>query len=124
MAERSDAYRRAAGATIRALRHARGWSLRDLSQASGISVPYLSEIERGRKDPSGALIGQIAAAFGLSLGALLTEIGRAADAAPADATQQTARQQLWAALGGLTEEELAEVARYARYLRWRRTAEG
>lgn len=119
MAERSDAYRRAAGATIRALRHARGWSLRDLSQASGISVPYLSEIERGRKDPSGALIGQIAAAFGLSLGALLTEIGRAADAAPADATQQ-----LWAALGGLTEEELAEVARYARYLRWRRTAEG
>lgn len=120
MGERGESYREAVGATIRGLRLARGWSLRDLSQASGISVPYLSEIERGRKDPSGAVLAQLAEALDLSLGALLCEIGRAIDASYTPDGAMSARQELRAALEGLPEEDVAEVARFARYLRWRR----
>lgn len=118
MGERGESYREAVGATIRGLRLARGWSLRDLSQASGISVPYLSEIERGRKDPSGAVLAQLAEALDLPLGALLCEIGRAIDASYTPDGAMSARQELRAALEGLPEEDVAEVARFARYLRW------
>lgn len=123
MSDSGDSYRDAVGTTVRGLRLSRGWSLRDLSHASGISIPYLSEIERGRKDPSGAILGQLAAAFDLSLGALLGEIGRAADGIPADDPAQAARQDLSSALQGLSDAEVAEVARFARYLAWRRESE-
>jgi len=124
MVERREPYRKAVGATVRGLRLARGWTLRDLSQASGISVPYLSEIERGRKDPSGAVLAQLAAAFDLALGALLCEIGRAVDASNAPGEAPSVRQELRSALEGLPDDDVAEVARFARYLQWRREHDG
>ena len=50
----------------------------------------------------------------------LCEIGRAIDASYTPDGAMSARQELRAALEGLPEEDVAEVARFARYLRWRR----
>lgn len=115
-------YRRALGATIHELRTARRWSLRMLSQASDISVPYLSEIERGRKDPSGAMLAQLADAFDMSLGALLSAVAVALDGREAPESAG-ARRALWDAVRHCDDDEIAELSRYARYLLWRRTAD-
>ncbi len=116
-----EAYRLALGRAVHALRSARRWSLRVLSQRSGVSVPYLSEIERGRKEPSGDLLGQLAAAFGLSLADLLIAVARELD--PRLAAWDPAVRlppQLQAAIAGLSEEEQADLLRYVEFLRWRR----
>lgn len=63
---------------MKALRQERGWSLETLAQASDVSRSMLSEIERGRANPTLAVACRIAAAFGLSLGELV-------DVAPAGA---------------------------------------
>ncbi|MCB1127199.1 MAG: helix-turn-helix domain-containing protein [Verrucomicrobiae bacterium] len=56
---------------MKALRQERGWSLETLANASGVSRSMLSEIERGRANPTLAVACRIAAAFGLSLGELV-----------------------------------------------------
>jgi transcriptional regulator with XRE-family HTH domain len=40
------------GQRVRALRKARGWNQDDLAQQSGLGRTYISEIERGLKNPS------------------------------------------------------------------------
>jgi transcriptional regulator with XRE-family HTH domain len=59
------------GARIRALREARGLSLRDLAQACNVSVPMMSQVERGKSSPTIAVAERIAAGLGLSLSRLL-----------------------------------------------------
>jgi transcriptional regulator with XRE-family HTH domain len=68
--------RHALGAALRRLRLAQGRTLRDLAAASRVSVPYLSEIERGRKEPSSEIIATICRALGISLDELIIEIQR------------------------------------------------
>lgn len=120
------AYRDALGRTVRLLRAERSWSLRTLSEASEVSVPYLSEIERGRKEPSGAMLAQLAAAFDLSLAALLGTIAQALGDGWSEALET--REPLPAGLVRLLQElcvdDRAEVARYAEYLAWRRAYDG
>lgn len=55
------------GATLRRIRLARGLTLRDLSELSQVSVPYLSEIERGRKEPSSEILATICRVFGMTV---------------------------------------------------------
>jgi len=56
---------------VRRLRASRGWSLERLSAASGVSRSTLSQIERGRVNPTVAVAQRIAAAFEVTLGSLV-----------------------------------------------------
>lgn len=113
------AYRDAVGRAISSLRSGRGWSLRTLSERSGISTPYLSEIERGRKEASGATLEQIGQAFDLTLPDLLRSV--------ADVIEEQERSGapvpplLRTAITGMNEREIEEMARFAAYVRWRRS---
>src|SRR3954464_15342927 len=62
------------GATLRRIRLDDGRTLREVSRAANISMPYLSEIERGRKEPSSEILAGICAALGLTLVDLLAEV--------------------------------------------------
>ena len=56
---------------LKQLRAGRGWSLDALARASGVSRSMLSQIERGRANPTLAVAFRIARAFGMTLGALV-----------------------------------------------------
>ncbi len=119
-------YREAVGRTLRGLRAERGWSLRALSERAGLSIAFLSEIERGLKEPSGTVLSELAAAFGVSLADLLGAVARdlTATAYPRDMLAGRLPPDLRAALAQLDEADLAEVTRYAEYLGWRKESAG
>jgi transcriptional regulator with XRE-family HTH domain len=56
---------------VRELRRKRGWTLEEMSAACGVSRSMLSEVERGRANPTLAVAWRIARAFGMSLGDLV-----------------------------------------------------
>ena len=60
---------------LKQLRAGRGWSLDALAKASGVSRSMLSQIERGRANPTLAVAFRIARAFGMTLGALVEAPG-------------------------------------------------
>ncbi|WP_308468288.1 helix-turn-helix domain-containing protein [Rathayibacter soli] len=68
--------RHAIGSALRRLRLQRGLTLRQLSERSRVSLPYLSEIERGRKEASSEILSTICLVLGISVPDLL----RATDA--------------------------------------------
>jgi transcriptional regulator with XRE-family HTH domain len=74
-------WREVLGRSLRTAREDRGERLVDTAERAGISPQYLSEIERGRKEPSSEMIAAVAGALGLTLPDLLTTI--AADVTPA-----------------------------------------
>jgi transcriptional regulator with XRE-family HTH domain len=55
------------GRTLRDLRHEHGERLVETAARAGISPQYLSEVERGRKDPSSEMLAAIAGALGTDL---------------------------------------------------------
>jgi transcriptional regulator with XRE-family HTH domain len=60
------------------LRHARinqGRTLRQVSDAARVSLGYLSEVERGRKEASSELLSAICDALDVPLSQLLTDAG-------------------------------------------------
>ena len=63
------------GSFIREQREAAEVSLRQLAQASGVSNPYLSQIERGLRNPSAEILGQIAKALRISAETLYVQAG-------------------------------------------------
>lgn len=65
------------GRSLRAAREERGGRLVDVAERAGISPQYLSEIERGRKEPSSEMIAAVTGALGVELSDLL--IGIAGD---------------------------------------------
>ncbi len=60
---------------LKHLRAQRAWSLDALARASGVSRSMLSQIERGRANPTLAVTFRIARAFGLSLAELVEAPG-------------------------------------------------
>jgi transcriptional regulator with XRE-family HTH domain len=66
--------REAIGGTIRRARTERRRTLRDVSRDARVSLGYLSEIERGRKEPSSELLAAICDALALSLPDLLDDV--------------------------------------------------
>jgi transcriptional regulator with XRE-family HTH domain len=66
--------REAIGGTIRRARTARRRTLRDVSREARVSLGYLSEVERGRKEPSSELLAAICDALALPLSELLDEV--------------------------------------------------
>ncbi|WP_083713258.1 helix-turn-helix domain-containing protein [Brachybacterium sp. P6-10-X1] len=67
------------GAVLRDERRRQGRTLARVAQAAGISMQHLSDVERGRKDPSSELLAAITGALGVTVPQLLL---RAADDAP------------------------------------------
>ncbi|TAM93548.1 MAG: XRE family transcriptional regulator [Jatrophihabitans sp.] len=62
------------GETLRALRLRRRLTLREVSGAARVSLGYLSEVERGRKEPSSELLAAICGALGVELSDLFGEV--------------------------------------------------
>ena len=59
------------GEKVRALRKRKGWSLEELAGRSEMHATYLSSIERGHRNPTLNMIGDIAAALDVSLSTIL-----------------------------------------------------
>ncbi|BBZ31113.1 hypothetical protein MMAD_54080 [Mycolicibacterium madagascariense] len=64
-------WRELAGKAIRSERTKQGRTLGDVSERAGISPQYLSEVERGLKEPSSEMLASICGALGLRLVDLL-----------------------------------------------------
>lgn len=69
---REPLWRDLVGAVLRRERRAQRRTLREVADAARISLPYLSEIERGRKEASSEVLAAAARALGLGLGDLLS----------------------------------------------------
>ncbi len=65
--------REAIGSTLRRARTERRRTLRDVSRRARVSLGYLSEVERGRKEASSELLAAICEALDISLPDLLTD---------------------------------------------------
>ena len=59
------------GERLRRVRNDQHRTLREVSRAARVSLGYLSEVERGRKEPSSELLAAICAALDLPLDELL-----------------------------------------------------
>jgi transcriptional regulator with XRE-family HTH domain len=64
------------GATLRRARRAQDRTLADVARSAKVSMQYLSELERGRKEASSEVLAAICAALRIDLPDLLTEVGR------------------------------------------------
>ncbi len=64
-------WRHIVGDVLRWQRRSQRRTLQQVASAARISTPYLSEIERGRKEPSSEVLAAVARALGLSLADLL-----------------------------------------------------
>ena len=61
----------ALGAAVRALRQEHGLTLEALADVAGMNTTYLSDIERGRANPTISKLHSLAAAFDVRLSALI-----------------------------------------------------
>lgn len=66
--------RHAIGSVLRRIRTERGTTLRRLSEESRVSVPYLSEIERGRKEASSEILAALCRVLDITESELLTSV--------------------------------------------------
>lgn len=66
--------RYAIGATLRRIRLDRSLTLRVVAEDARISMPYLSEIERGRKEASSEILAVICRALDMTVLDLLREV--------------------------------------------------
>ncbi|HTQ22847.1 transcriptional regulator ClgR [Mycobacterium sp.] len=63
------------GDVLRQARISQGRTLREVSDSARVSLGYLSEVERGRKEPSSELLNAICDALQLPLSAVLIDAG-------------------------------------------------
>lgn len=71
-APREPLWRDLVGDALRRERLAQERTLKDVAEAARISMPYLSELERGRKEASSEVLAAAAQALGLGLADLLS----------------------------------------------------
>ncbi len=69
-------WREAVGRELREERRTAGRTLADVAGQAGVSTQYLSEVERGRKEPSSEVLGAVAGALGLRLVDLTSRVSR------------------------------------------------
>jgi transcriptional regulator with XRE-family HTH domain len=70
-------WRESVGRRLREERLASGRRLVDVAGGAGVSPQYLSEVERGLKDPSSELLAAMAGALGLSIADLASRVASA-----------------------------------------------
>ena len=63
------------GDVLRRARTSQGRTLREVSNSARVSLGYLSEVERGRKEASSELLGAICGALEVPLSRVLTDAG-------------------------------------------------
>jgi transcriptional regulator with XRE-family HTH domain len=63
------------GDVLRRARTTQGRTLREVSDSARVSLGYLSEVERGRKEPSSELLNAICDALDVPLSELLIDAG-------------------------------------------------
>lgn len=66
--------RQVMGEVLRAHRVAQELTLREVSERARVSLGYISEVERGQKEPSSELIGSLAAALEVPLSQLMRDV--------------------------------------------------
>ena len=64
------------GDVLRRVRTSQGRTLREVSDSARVSLGYLSEVERGRKEASSELLTAICGALDIPLSEMLTDAGR------------------------------------------------
>ncbi|WP_037067822.1 helix-turn-helix domain-containing protein [Pseudonocardia acaciae] len=75
--------REAIGDSLRRARTSRHRTLREVSHQARVSLGYLSEVERGRKEASSELLAAICEALDLPLSELLDEVAESMRPVPA-----------------------------------------
>jgi transcriptional regulator with XRE-family HTH domain len=71
------------GDVLRRHRQGQGRTLADVARAARVSMPYLSEVERGRKEASSEVLAAVCGALRIDLSDLLAEVWRDLSAEPA-----------------------------------------
>ncbi len=66
--------RQLVGEVLRARRIAQGLTLRDVSGRARVSLGYISEVERGQKEPSSELLAALAQALDVPLSKVLMDV--------------------------------------------------
>jgi transcriptional regulator with XRE-family HTH domain len=69
-------WREVVGHELRTERRRQERTLADVAEEAGVSTQYLSEVERGRKEPSSEILGAVTGALGLRLVDLTTRLAR------------------------------------------------
>jgi transcriptional regulator with XRE-family HTH domain len=69
-------WREGLGEQLREDRARRGERIADVAQRAGVSPQYLSELERGKKDPSSEILSAVAGALDLTVAELTLSAGR------------------------------------------------
>ena len=64
------------GEVLRRTRRDQGRTLADVARAARVSMPYLSEVERGRKEASSEVLAAICESLGIDLSDLLADVWR------------------------------------------------
>lgn len=75
-AEPEPLWREAVGRELRCERAAQERTLADVAGEAGVSIQYLSEVERGLKEPSSEILGAVGGALGLGLADLTSRVAR------------------------------------------------
>ncbi|WP_280271358.1 helix-turn-helix domain-containing protein [Nocardia wallacei] len=107
--------REAIGESLRRARIAQSRTLREVSTSARVSLGYLSEVERGRKEASSELLAAICQALDLPLSRVLSDVSaamaeadgvpaRPVPAAPAAAAADAAVATVSVPLGAIAEE--------------------
>ena len=82
--QRPPLLRSVLGDVLRRARLGQGRTLADVAARARVSVPYLSEVERGRKEASSEVLAAVTTALGMTLvdlaGGVARDLSRAADA--------------------------------------------
>ena len=59
------------GRNVRRLREEKGWSQEDYADRAGIHRTYVSDIERGKRNPTVTVVEKLAGPLGVASGTLL-----------------------------------------------------
>ena len=59
------------GRNVRRLREEQGWSQEDYADRAGIHRTYVSDIERGKRNPTVSVVEKLAKPLGVAAGSLL-----------------------------------------------------
>lgn len=69
-------WREAVGRELRGARQEQDRTLADVASESGVSIQYLSEVERGLKEPSSEILAAVSGALDLRLVDLIIRVAR------------------------------------------------
>jgi transcriptional regulator with XRE-family HTH domain len=91
------------GEVLRRARREQGRTLADVARAARVSLQYLSELERGRKEASSEVLAAICDALGIELADVLAEVGH-------DLTMEQARRTRVIRLEAIREQRIGRRA--------------